>query len=51
MGDFMSSLEAGYGKDVDSSSRIQYHNSLKTQFIVDDKNRVILQKDNKQEQI
>ena len=47
-GDFMSSLEAGYGKEVDSSmAEYNMYNSPKTQFIVDDKGRVILQKDNK----
>ena len=44
-GDFMSSLEAGYGKEVDSSmAEYNMYNSPKTQFIVDDKGRVILQK-------
>ena len=47
-GDFMSSLEAGYGKEVDSSmAEYNMYNSPKTQFIVDDKGRVILQRDNK----
>lgn len=47
-GDFMSSLEAGYGKEVDSSmAEYNMYNSPKTQFIVDDKGRVIFQKDNK----
>lgn len=47
-GDFMSSLEAGYGKEVDSATAdYNMYNSPKTQFIVDDKGRVILQKDNK----
>ena len=48
-GDFMSSLEAGYGKEADSAATdYSIYNSPKTQFIVDDKGRVILQKDNKQ---
>ena len=48
-GDFMSSLEAGYGKEMDSlDDGIQYvYNSPKTQFIVDDKGRNNLAKDNK----
>lgn len=47
-GDFMSSLEAGYGKEIDSSAAdYSIYNSPKNQFIVDDKGRVILQKDNK----
>ena len=47
-GDFMSSLEAGYGKEVDSSmAEYNMYNSPKTQFIVDDNGRVILQRDNK----
>lgn len=47
-GDFMSSLEAGYGKEIDSSAAdYSIYNSPRNQFIVDDKGRVILQKDNK----
>jgi hypothetical protein len=41
----MSSLEAGYGKEADSAATdYSIYNSPKTQFIVDDKGRVILQK-------
>ena len=41
----MSSLEAGYGKEVDSSmAEYNMYNSPKTQFIVDDKGRVICKK-------
>lgn len=48
-GDFMSSLEAGYGKEPDSTAtEYSMYNSPKTQFIVDEKGRVILQKDNRE---
>jgi len=48
-GDFMSSLEAGYGKQPDSASTdFSIYNSPKREFIVDAQGRVIIQKDNKQ---
>ncbi len=47
-GDFMSSLEAGYGKTLDSSNAdYNMYNSPIKRFIVDDRGRVILQKDNR----
>ncbi len=46
-GDLQSSLDAGYGKEDDSaSSSYNMYNSKKKKFFVDDKGRVILQKDN-----
>ncbi len=46
-GDFMSSLEAGYGRGGDSASASNMYNSPKTKFIVDSKGRVVLQKDDR----
>lgn len=48
-GDFMSSLEAGYGRDADSSTlNYSMYNSPVKQFVVDDRGRVRLQKDTRQ---
>ncbi|MDL1913145.1 MAG: gliding motility lipoprotein GldJ [Bergeyella sp.] len=45
-GDFMSSLEAGHGKGVDSSnSSFNMYNSPRKKFFVDAKGRVIMEKD------
>ncbi len=46
-GDFMSSLEAGYGREVDSSTAANFsmYNSPVKRFIVDSRGRVKLQKD------
>ena len=46
-GDFQSSLDAGYGREEDSST-IGYnmYNSKKKRFFVDDRGRVIVEKDN-----
>ncbi len=46
-GDFMSSLEAGYGREADSSSQYSMYNSPVKRFVVDGKGRVKLQKDNR----
>lgn len=46
-GDFMSSLKAGYGREVDSSmTNYSMYNSPVKRFIVDGRGRVKLQKDN-----
>ena len=49
-GDFMSSLESGYGKVLDDSASAKFsmYNSVKRRFIVDGQGKVILQKDDKQ---
>ncbi|WKS94316.1 gliding motility lipoprotein GldJ [Riemerella columbina] len=49
-GDFMSSLEAGYGRELDSAAAKEFdmYNSTKRKFFVDAKGRVILEKDKKQ---
>ena len=45
-GDFMSSLEAGYGREVDSTSAdFSMYNSPKKRFRVDEHGRVIMEKD------
>ncbi len=44
-GDFMSSLEAGYGRDVDSSAAYSMYNSPKKRFHVDANGRVIMEND------
>ncbi len=47
-GDFQSSLDAGYGKGVDSSNaNYDMYNSKRKRFFVDEKGRVILEKDRK----
>jgi gliding motility-associated lipoprotein GldJ len=47
-GDFQSSLDAGYGKELDSSDTdFSMYNSPKVRFIVDENGRVILEKDPK----
>lgn len=47
-GDFMSSLDAGYGRVQDSSNAdYDMYNSTTKRFIVDDRGRVILQKDDR----
>ena len=49
-GDFMSSLESGYGKVLDDSASAKFsmYNSVKRRFIVDGQGKVVLQKDDKQ---
>jgi formylglycine-generating enzyme len=48
-GDFMSSLEAGYGKTItDSANKFDMYNSTKRTFTVDKSGRVLLKKDDKQ---
>lgn len=48
-GDFQSSLDAGYGRELDSSTAsFSMYNANKKKFIVDDRGRVILQKDSKE---
>ena len=48
-GDFQSSLDAGYGRGIDSTNAdYNMYNSKKKRFLVDERGRVILQKDNKQ---
>lgn len=45
-GDFQSSLDAGYGKEQDSSNAdFNMYNSKQKRFIVDERGRVVLQKD------
>lgn len=45
-GDFQSSLDAGYGREQDSATAaFSMYNANKKKFIVDDRGRVILQKD------
>ncbi len=47
-GDFQSSLDAGYGKEQDSSNaNFNMYNSKKMKFVVDANGRVVLQKDKK----
>ncbi|MRN05602.1 gliding motility lipoprotein GldJ [Riemerella anatipestifer] len=48
-GDFMSSLEAGYGRELDSAAAKEFdmYNSTKRRFFVDAKGKVILEKDKK----
>lgn len=47
-GDFQSSLDAGYGKELDSTNaNFNLYNSKARKFFVDSKGRVILQKDRK----
>lgn len=47
-GDFMSSLEAGYGRTLDSAAgKYDMYNSTKKRFIVDAKGRVKLEKDSR----
>ncbi len=46
-GDFMSSLEAGYGKELDSSTmNYDMYNAPRKNFFVDSKGRVVIEKDN-----
>lgn len=45
-GDFMSSVDAGYGR-VDSSGTFNFYNSPQKRFIVDNRGRVILQNDDR----
>ncbi|MDO5615314.1 MAG: gliding motility lipoprotein GldJ [Cruoricaptor ignavus] len=48
-GDFMSSLNAGYGREADSSNaNTGMYNSPVKRFVVDERGRVILEKDDKQ---
>lgn len=47
-GDFMSSLDAGYGREPDSSGSYSMYNSPRTRFRVDEKGRVIMEKDERQ---
>lgn len=48
-GDFRSSLESGYGREEDSAaaSKSNMYNSPKMKFVVDDRGKVILQKDDR----
>jgi len=47
-GDFQSSLDAGYGRGVDSTTaNYNMYNSKRKRFFVDDRGRVILEKDTK----
>lgn len=46
-GDFMSSLESGYGRTANDYQVEDMYNAPKVEFIVDDKGNVILQKDDK----
>lgn len=46
-GDFQSSLEAGYGREADSTDSDMY-NHYRKNFVVDDRGRVILAKDDRQ---
>ena len=47
-GDFLSSLEGGYGRVQDSATTSNMYNAPKTRFVVDGNGKVILQKDTKQ---
>ena len=47
-GDFLSSLEGGYGRVQDSATTSSMYNAPKTRFVVDGNGKVILQKDTKQ---
>ncbi|MDO4225810.1 MAG: SUMF1/EgtB/PvdO family nonheme iron enzyme, partial [Bergeyella zoohelcum] len=48
-GDFMSSLEAGYGREQDSSNaKYDMYNAPRNKFVVDDRGKVVLQKDDRQ---
>ncbi|QCX53864.1 gliding motility lipoprotein GldJ [Elizabethkingia sp. JS20170427COW] len=47
-GDFMSSLEAGYGREAEEGQEVNMYNSPKVKYIVDANGKVILQKDSKQ---
>lgn len=46
-GDYKSSLEAGYGREPDSAASPNMYNAPQMRFIVDDKGRVKMQKDNR----
>lgn len=46
-GDFQSSLDGGYGRDVDSASNYNMYNAPRRSFYVDANGKVILQKDTK----